>query len=244
MTYAIIGGTGFEDPFVDPEVLKCETPFGPVEVLRPKGEDFYFLSRHGRDHSLAPHLINYRANLWALKDLGVKYVYGLCAVGSLDVDLAPGSLGLAGDFIDFTQGRASTYHDGVFKPLAHLEMSRPYSEGLNQAFEEALGQDLPRLVYVCTQGPRFESAAEINFYSLIGGQVVGMTNLPEVTLARELGIHYACILNISNLCTGLVDRVEDVGDFSGANNEKILAAIRGALASLKGRDLDQDQAWV
>ncbi|MDO5037974.1 MAG: MTAP family purine nucleoside phosphorylase [Tissierellia bacterium] len=244
MTFAIIGGTGFEDPFKEAPSQEIKTPFGPVDLLAPQDEDFYFLSRHGRNHGLAPHKINYRANIWALKELGVDFVYGICAVGSLKEDLAPGSICLAKDFIDQTWGREDTFFDGDFRPLAHLEMTQPYSPYLNELFEESWGQELFRAVYLCTQGPRFESAAEIKVYQLMGAHVVGMTNVPEVVLAKELGLHYSLVCHVTNLCTGLVDRVEEVGPLAPDQKKRVLEAIKKSFKHIDPSRAGGNTHWV
>lgn len=209
MKYAIIGGTGFEDPFNSAEEIQIETPYGEVKVLLPEGKNFYFLSRHGKNHSISPSAINYRANIWALKKLGVEYIYALYAVGSLFEEIKPGNIVLLTDFIDFTKNRIQTYFDGDKLPLKHLEMTSPYSPSLNTLFEKYYPNAISKGIYIATEGPRFETAAEIRFFKQIGGDVVGMTSVPEVVLARELEIEIAGICTVTNYCTGLVEYVNE-----------------------------------
>ena len=227
MKYAIIGGTGFEKPFLYSKKISVQTPYGKTEILEPKDKNYYFLSRHGEKHSIAPHKINYRANIWALKELGVEYIYGLCAVGSIQEKYQPGSILLLKDFLDFTKSRISTFYDGEKLPLKHLEMTDPYSPILNHEFQQAFPRTIEEAIYVATEGPRFETAAEIKLFSLIGGDVVGMTNVPEVILARELEIEYAAICTVTNLCTGLVKYVseESINSTKTLNHNLILETI-------------------
>jgi 5'-methylthioadenosine phosphorylase len=171
---------------------------GSIEVV--------FLARHGKGHGVPPHKINYRANIMALKQLEVDEIFATCAVGSLNESFPVGSLVLLKDFIDFTKGREETYYAGNGGVVAHVVMDEPYcndlSKALLQAAEEYRVQIVGEAVYVCTQGPRFESAAEIRMFGKIGGDVVGMTNVPECVLAKELGICYSAVGIVSNWCTG------------------------------------------
>lgn len=203
MYYGIIGGTGFETPFENAEEKMMHTPYGDAKIFFPKDKPYVFVSRHGADHTIPPHKVPYRANIWALKELGVTEVYGISAVGSLKKEYGPDTVVLSEDFLDFTKTRANTFYDGDHNEAKHIAMDTPYDPILNEEFEEAFGKTLPRGVYVSTEGPRFESRAEINFYASIGGDVVGMTNVPEVVLARELGLHYANINHVVNYCTGV-----------------------------------------
>lgn len=227
MKYAVIGGTGFEKPFEETSEVIVNTPYGKSSIIVPKDKNYYFLSRHGEKHSLAPHKINYRANIWALHELGVEFIYAICAVGSIKKDFKPGSILLLKDFLDFTKSRTQTFFDGDILPLKHLEMSNPYSLSLNEAFEKEFNEKLNKGIYVATEGPRFETATEISFYRSIGGDVVGMTNVPEVILARELELEYSAICYVTNYCTGLVEYVNesDIAIAKETNRKKILSSI-------------------
>lgn len=231
MRVAIIGGTGvyaiegrqFKSHIVD-------TPFGQAQVYLGQGEseDLVFLTRHGPDHSVPPHRINYRANLKALEQLGVERILATFAVGSLQPTIPPRSLVALDQFIDFTHGRETTFFDGGSSGLAHVDVTEPYCPGLRErvlALAAERGLEIrPKGTYVCVNGPRFETAAEIRMYAQLGGDVAGMTGVPEVSLARELGIHYAAVALSINWAAGLKGPVEIVR--SG------LDEIRAALLSL------------
>lgn len=197
--YGIIGGTGFERVF-NGEANFIDTEYGRVPYY--VSGDVIFVSRHGLNHQTPPHLINYRANIKAFQKLGVEFIISTAAVGSLNENFKPGEIVLMKDFLDFTNGRMSTFFEDE---TAHVKMDEPYCQHLNHILEENFG-NLPykgEAVYVATQGPRFETAAEIRFFKMIGGDVVGMTTVPEVVLAKELGICYSSVGVITNWATGL-----------------------------------------
>ena len=202
MKYGIIGGTGVYT-LKNKEVRKeIKTPYGSIDITVVKvGEDeIVFLPRHGKGHKLPPHKVNYKGNMWALKEYGVEKVFATAAVGSLKKEIKIGDLVVINDFIDFTKDRGGTFFE---EEVAHVSMADPYCKDLRMRLKEkGLSKEG---IYVCTEGPRFETAAEIRFYASIGGDVVGMTNVPELVLAKELGLCYACVGIITNMCTGLVD---------------------------------------
>ncbi len=209
---AVIGGTGVYDPRLIENTEKKEvtTPFGKVSFL--KGEylnnEVYFLPRHGKGHSVPPHKINYRANIWALKEEGVSRIIATAAVGSLNQDMLPGSAVIIDQFIDFTKQRPLTFFDEECEEgVVHTDFSQPYCPQLKDIILKA-GKDLPVKIidygtYVCTEGPRFESSAEIKMFKILGGDLVGMTNVPEVVLARELGMCYSTITYVTNFAAGI-----------------------------------------
>lgn len=209
---AVIGGTGVYDPsmLVDVREERRETPYGAALVrlgrFAATGEPVAFLARHGAGHSVPPHQVNYRANLLALKDLGVERVLATAAVGSLTRDVAPGTFVLVDQFLDFTKGRPSTYYENG-RGVAHVDVSDPYCPELRALLGEAAAEmDIPVRAggtYVCTEGPRFETPAEIRMYAGFGGHVVGMTGVPEVVLARELSLCYATIAMVTNCAAGI-----------------------------------------
>ncbi len=208
---AIIGGTGVYDPALLDDIREenVKTRFGEVKVLvgNYKGEELAFIPRHGADHSVAPHLINYRANIMALKQLGVNSIIATAAVGSLLLDFKPGEYVLADQFLDFTKVRKNTFFEGGEDGVVHCDMTVPYCPDLRAAIQKA-GAEKGLVVhnggtYVCTEGPRFETAAEIEMFKQLGGQVIGMTSVPEVCLARELGICYANISIVTNFAAGI-----------------------------------------
>ena len=145
--------------------------------------------------------------MMALKEIGVKYIYSTAAVGSCNENYAPGDVVVMKDFLDFTKTRPVTFFEGGNEPVRHVDMSEPYCKNLREKFYTVAKEESLNIkgdaVYVCTEGPRFETASEIQMYKALGGDVVGMTNEPEVVLAKELGLCYATIGIISNWCTGI-----------------------------------------
>ncbi len=224
MEFGVIGGTGFYS-LSDEQAgdrVDVETRYGRVEVSRARvGEvAVAFLARHGKGHSVPPHRVNYRGNIAALKELGVRNVLASAAVGSMSEEMPPGSLVVLTQFLDFTRGRASTFFDGDEGEVTHVDMTEPYCAHLRaelQAAGEALGERVhPEGVYVCAEGPRFETAAEIEMFRKLGGDVVGMTSVPEVVLAREAGMCYAAVGIVTNWAAGVSKepvRHEEVSDF-------------------------------
>ena len=208
----IIGGSGLETIGKSRNQKVVKTPFGEttVETLSVNNKEFLFLSRHGKNHQTPPHKINYRANIWALKECNVKQILATAAVGSLKLSFKPGMFGIVSQFIDFTKNRESTFFDSFEKGLQHTDMSNPYSEQMNLLLEEAfLKFKYPfdtNLVLVVTEGPRFESSAEIKAYTVLGGDVIGMTGYPEVALANELSIPYSCMAICSNFAAGITNQ--------------------------------------
>jgi len=208
---AIIGGTGIDemDCFAAAVPAAVETRFGSAEVLQTciGGRDLIFLPRHGPAHSTPPAQINYRAQIAALRKMGADAVIGVCAVGSLRTDLSAGSLAVLRDFIDLTKRRQDTFFDSKDGPVVHTDFSQPYcpvvSAVLVQACSRVGASCEPAAVYVGVEGPRYETPAEIRLYASWGGDVIGMTNLPEVVLAREAGLCYGAIAVVTNLATGL-----------------------------------------
>jgi 5'-methylthioadenosine phosphorylase len=210
---AIIGGTGvgnFElESSGKSEVITTKHGDATVTIGRLRGKDIVFLARHGTGHKIPPHRINYRANIAALAALGVTSALATTAVGGLRLNLLPGSLVLLDDFIDFTLTRAGkTFFDGeADSPVTHTDFTRPYSDSLrNVILSAAQSQEIeirPTGTYVCADGPRYESPAEVRLFASWGGDVVGMTGIPEVTLAREAGIAYAGISLVTNPGAGL-----------------------------------------
>lgn len=219
MESAIITGTGiYEIPGFKFTEKIIETEYGQALIyIGSDGEfELAFLARHGLSHTTPPHKINYRANIKALKLLGVKKILATNAVGSISPDIPPTGLTLLTDFLDFTSGRAFSFFDGGDSGLAHTNMDDPYCPALRQkALELAPNFDLsihPKAIYVATNGPRFESPAEIQMFSRLGGDVVGMTGIPEVVLARELAMHYAAVAYSINWAAGLEQEMTFVSD--------------------------------
>jgi 5'-methylthioadenosine phosphorylase len=212
MSLAIIGGTGLVNVaqvLESSETATIETPYGEGHVVKGvvKGKNIIVLPRHGVGHDTPPHKINYRANIWTLKELGVTHTFALAAVGSLRNEIAPGDFVLIDQFIDFTKGRASTFFETGDEDLKHIDMNEPYDPRLRvylgQAIEQKEIRYHPSGTYICTEGPRFETPAEIKFFQQIGGDVVGMTGVPEVVLANEADISYATLAVASNYAAGI-----------------------------------------
>lgn len=225
---AIIGGTGVYGTIHKSRKEIVKTKFGEVEldIVNIDGEEIVFLARHGKDHSKPPHLINYKANIMALKEYGVEYIYATAAVGSLNENYKPGDIVVVNDFIDFTKSRSVTFFEGGDEPVKHVDMSDPYCKNMRELFlkyAKHMNLDIKgNAVYICTEGPRFETASEIKMYRNIG-DVVGMTSVPEVVFAKELGMCYASIGIITNWCTGIAGEIA-IHDIQGSvdkNRENI-----------------------
>lgn len=208
--FAFIGGTGVDLLLLsERQRLAIDTPYGAVqtEVGKLGGQEVVFMSRHGHNHAIPPHLINYRANLWALRELGVKKILATAAVGSLSPNYRLQDLVLLDQFLDFTKSRPQTFYEGGVQGVLHVDVTDPYCRQLRQVVLKA-GNELNLTVkngatYVCTEGPRFETPAEIKMFQLLGGELVGMTSVPEVILARELGLCYASIGMVTNEAAGI-----------------------------------------
>lgn len=209
---AVIGGSGFTS-LPGLEVLGREqpaTPYGPpsAPVVRGflGGHEVLFLARHGSDHSVPPHRIGYRANLWALKECGAERVLGLGAVGGIGRAYGPRVLAVPDQIIDYTYGRAQSFHDGDDGQVVHIDFTRPYCEALRRSLLGAAAAAGLALVdggtYAATQGPRLETAAEVRRLERDGCDLVGMTGMPEAALARELGLCYACLAFVVNWAAG------------------------------------------
>jgi len=238
MSIAIIGGSGFAnlDHFQQSDSLDIETALGTPSSSIKKGTfshngseygELYFLARHGEAHSIAPHNINYRANIDALSQLGVTKIIALAAVGGIAKNTVPGSLVMPEQILDYTYGREMTFFDQV-GDVAHAEFTEPYSAEMRQAVMSAADQTNTPLIaegtYAATQGPRFETAAEIKRYANDGATIVGMTAMPEAVLAREKGIAYITIASVVNFAAGVQDGV--------ISHDEIHAAYKTASNSL------------
>lgn len=209
---AIIGGTGLTR-LAHLEIERRErvsTPYGePSAALvfgRLHEQEMVFLARHGDPHINPPHKVNYRANLWALKHVGVTSVLAVAAVGGIRADMTPGRLVMPDQIIDYTYGRAHTFFEDDLEHVTHIDFTRPYSQWLREkvltAAKVAGIAVIDGGVYGCTQGPRLETAAEIVRLERDGCDLVGMTGMPEAALARELDLDYACCAVVANWAAG------------------------------------------
>lgn len=212
---AIIGGTGLTTlsnlDQTHQEIVRTPygEPSGALTYGRIGGQEIVFLARHGYGHTIPPHLVNYRANLWALQKAGVDGIISVASVGGIRADLVPGDIVIPDQIIDYTWGRKSTYFEGPGVPVTHMDFTEPYHGGLRQRLIEAadaanVGVKIGG-VYAATQGPRLETAAEINRLDRDGAHLVGMTGMPEAILSRELELPYAAINVVANYAAGRGD---------------------------------------
>ncbi|ACT50663.1 MULTISPECIES: S-methyl-5'-thioinosine phosphorylase [Methylovorus] len=208
----IIGGTGLTQ-LANLKITRRQlirTPYGepsgPLTFGELGGKSVVFLARHGSGHTIPPHGVNYRANLWALHSEGVRDIVAVATVGGIHADLGPGTIALPDQIIDYTHGRKNTYYDDVDKPVIHIDFTEPYCPRLRGLCLQASRQSGEPLidggVYAAMQGPRLETAAEINKLERDGATMVGMTGMPEAVLARELEISYAAICPVVNHAAG------------------------------------------
>jgi len=238
---AVIAGTGVAELFeVGPKVA-LRTRFGGAMAFRSKTGGFYLLPRHGPGHTVPPHMINYRANAAGLSRLGVKDVIATSAVGSMNPEFKVGAIGLAEQFLDFTKRRESTLFD---RRVVHTDMTEPYSRELNGAIARASASAgvgvKDGLTYVSVEGPRFETAAEIRMFRSLGGDVVGMTGVPEVVLAREAGMRYSAILIATNWAAGMQERVshEEVVKVMKSSGQSVKKVIERTVNDLLRNPID------
>ncbi|SEQ60389.1 5'-methylthioadenosine phosphorylase [Solimonas aquatica] len=239
---AVIGGTGMNQwPGLEVDRrIELDTPYGPPSAPllegRVYGRRAIFLARHGEGHKIPPHKINYRANLWALREAGVQSVIAIAAVGGIAPWFAPGEIAVPKDLIDYTFDREHTYSDGsTGSELHHVEFSEPYAESLRAGLLDAarLSQTpvVGEGVLAVTQGPRLESVAEVRRIQRDGCDMVGMTGMPEAGLARELGLDYACLALSVNWAAG----VQGIGDIHAEIARSIedgMRKVRAVLAQL------------
>lgn len=232
---AIIGGTGihYDEIFTDIEDMTIKNTYGEVSLksVTYDSKRLIFLERHGKGHSLAPHEVNYKANIMALYELGVERIIATAAVGAVNPLCSVSSFILIDDFIDFTKQRSSTFFENTQEGIVHVDMSEPYCRELRNIITKAGSKTNISVrdggTYICTEGPRFETRAEIKSFSVLGADVVGMTNVPEVVLAREKGICYSAIAMVTNYAAGISriplthrEVIENMNQMS--NNLKIL----------------------
>ncbi|MDI6893458.1 MAG: S-methyl-5'-thioadenosine phosphorylase [Bacillota bacterium] len=230
----IFGGSGFYQFLEGVREVTVDTPYGApsdrVALAEIAGREVAFLPRHGKHHQYPPHAINYRANLWAMKELGVTRIIGPCAAGSLQPPVRPGEFVLCDQFVDRTRGRNDTFFDGP--AVAHISTADPYCPEMRQvAWERMQALGLPghrQGTVVVIQGPRFSTRAESRWFSQLGWEVINMTQYPEVVLARELGMCYLNISLITDYDVGLEGRTdirpvthEEVLRVFSQNNERL-----------------------
>jgi 5'-methylthioadenosine phosphorylase len=233
----VITGTGVTEHFDLSRPRTVRTRYGNAVVYVRPEEDCIIIPRHGAAHKSPPHGINYRANIAAFERLGVKEVIATSAVGSMDQGFRVGEVGLVEQFLDFTKRRQTTFFD---EKVVHTDMTYPYSRHINLELGVAakrMGIELHQhLVYVCAEGPRFETAAEIKMYKILGGDVVGMTGVPEVVLANEKKIGYASVVIATNWAAGMQPKVshEEVLRVMKKSGKLVERLIESAVAGLRG----------
>ncbi len=233
----VITGTGVTEHFDLSRPRLVSTRFGKATVFSHQGGDYLIIPRHGAAHKSPPHGINYRANIAAFGHLGVKQVIATSAVGSMNQGLRVGGIGLIEQFLDFTKRRQTTFFE---EKVVHTDMTYPYSRHLNLELTVAarkMGIELrPHMVYVCAEGPRFETAAEIKMYKILGGDVVGMTGVPEVVLANEMKLEYASVVLATNWAAGMQPKVshEEVLKVMGRSGKVVKQLIETTIAGLRG----------
>lgn len=231
----VFGGSGFYEWFVGAEQVTVETPYGPpsapISVAEVGGRRVAFLPRHGPKHTIPAPFVNYRANVWAMRELGVRRIIGPSAVGSLQPDLHPGDLVICDQFIDRTTGRSDTYFSGP--EVVHISAADPYCPELRALAGRVAGDQSLRFrstgTVVVVQGPRFSTRAESRWYSRMGWDIVGMTQYPEVILARELEM---CYLNLS-LVTDYDAGVEGAPEVAAVQAQHVMRVLAANIARVR-----------
>ena len=233
----IIGGTGLTQ-LSNLEITRRQvvrTPFGDPSGALTFGKlnrrDVVFLARHGYGHTIPPHEVNYRANIWALRSEGVERIVSVASVGGIRADLPPGTLAIPHQVLDYTWGRKHTFFEGPDQPVTHVDFTHPYSNELRASLltaAAAAGQAIVSSgVYAATQGPRLESAAEIDRLERDGADMVGMTGMPEASLARELELRYAAVAVVVNHAAGRGDSSEAI------HLEQINAVLQASMVKVR-----------
>lgn len=239
---AVIGGTGARVLVPEDHLVRTtvDTPYGPPsgQLLhwREGDDDWYFLPRHGLESTVPPHCVNYRANLWAIHELEPDWVVGINAVGGIHPDAAPGRLVFPDQIVDYTWGREHTFEDHMNRPVRHVEFTAPVSPALRDRLVGLAGAQgidhMDRACYGATQGPRLETAAEIDRLERDGCDIVGMTAMPEAALARELDLEYAICAVVVNYAAGRGDGEPGIHAQIEASLAQGMAGVRQLLGSL------------
>ncbi|SFO04335.1 S-methyl-5'-thioinosine phosphorylase [Nitrosospira briensis] len=246
---AIIGGTGMAQlACLEISHRKIMTtpygePSGPLTFGKINDNTVVFLARHGYGHTIPPHQVNYRANLWALHSLNLSRVISVASVGGIRADLTPGTVAIPDQIIDYTHGRKYTYHDVIDKAVTHIDFTEPYCQltrkRLLDAAERANERVIDGGVYGATQGPRLETAAEVNRLERDGVDMIGMTGMPEAALAKELGLCYGTIAVVANHAAGRKTSAHSISlEDAHAVLEKTMVGVRNILERVVEFDVD------
>ena len=241
----VIGGTGIYSPeiFEEKEEVRVRTPFGApsdsIRIAKIGRAELAFLPRHGSKHSIPPHKVNYRANIWALKELGAQRIIGVNAVGSLKEDLPPGTTVVCDQFIDMTKNRENSFYDGG--QAVHVSVAEPFCPDMRSICIQKLREmglaSKGKGTYVCIEGPRFSTKAESRFWRQIGGDIIGMTSATEAVLARELELCYLCIATITDYDVWK-DRpvsASEVVAVMKQNNQNVLGLLKELVPAVSGK---------
>ncbi len=246
---AIIGGNGMTQlaclEISHRQIIRTPygEPSGPLTFGRISNHEIVFLARHGYGHTIPPHAVNYRANLWALQSLKPAQVISVASVGGIHANFTPGTIAVPDQIIDYTHDRKFTYFDGTDEAVTHIDFTEPYCQITRERLLEAAKQANEKIIdggiYAATQGPRLESAAEINRLERDGADMVGMTGMPEAALAKELGLCYATLAVVANYAAGRgtsahTIRLEEVHTVL----EKAMVSVRNILEQLVELDGD------
>jgi 5'-methylthioadenosine phosphorylase len=244
MKTALILGSGvFFDGGTKSAWDEVQTPYGPAWLREHRigNSDVVIMRRHGPGLNIPPHLINYKANIRALLDKGVKRIIATAATGSLSPNIAPGTLAVASDFIDWTKNRVTTIYDRPMESVTHTDFTVPYCPQINNAILlSAQSAEIPmanNVTYVCTDGPRYETPAEVRMFRMMGGDVVGMTSALEAILSREMGICYGALCIVSNYAAGISAKPLSHAEVLACVEEKLPAVrniLEGALELIDG----------
>jgi 5'-methylthioinosine phosphorylase len=242
--YAIIGGTGLTqlEGLTIRQSLAVDTPYGApsadVQIGEYAGKEVLFLARHGHPHRFPPHKVNYRANLWALKQAGAEAIIAVNAVGGIHPAMGTGHFCVPHQIVDYTSGREHSFFADDLEHVTHIDFSFPYSEPLRQQLIAAVAAEgcdySDQGVYACTQGPRLETVAEIVRLERDGCDIVGMTGMPEAALARELDLDYACLALVVNPAAGKTTEVITMAEIEQALHDgmgKVKSTLARVLAS-------------
>lgn len=236
----IIGGSGVYEitnkaDNIEKKLIKTEYGEVEVSILDIFDKKVAFIPRHAAGHSIPPHKINFRANIDALKEVGVTQIIATNSVGSMNLEMPPGSFVIPNDFLDFTENRDKTYYENH---VVHIDVTEPYCNRLKDVINSC-GDVITGGTYVCTQGPRFETPAEIKMFKLLGGDLVGMTGVPEVTLARERAICYNSICIVSNYASGISEdnlTIDEVFEMVKSKENELLNLIYEVIKKLDDCD--------